>query len=60
VKKFKISERHSVSFRCEAYNLFNNVNFKVPNTDLSSPNFGRISDTVGNSRFLQFALRYDF
>ncbi len=60
VKKFKIGERHAVSFRAEAYNLFNNVNFAAPNADLSSPSFGRISGTVGKPRFLQLALRYDF
>jgi hypothetical protein len=60
VKKFKMSERHSVSIRCEAYNLFNNVNFKAPNNNLSTPGFGRISETVGNPRFLQLALRYVF
>jgi hypothetical protein len=61
VKKFKIGERHAVSFRVEAYNLFNNVNFAPPNTDLSMPNsFGQIAGTVGKARFLQLALRYEF
>jgi hypothetical protein len=61
VKKFKIAERHAVTFRAEAYNLFNNANFGAPNASLATPaSFGRISSTVGNARILQAALRYDF
>ncbi|MFN0168394.1 MAG: TonB-dependent receptor [Bryobacteraceae bacterium] len=62
VKKFTITERHSVSFRAEAYNLFNNANFDAPNANLASPaTFGRISSTtVGNARILQMALRFEF
>jgi hypothetical protein len=60
-KQFRINEQHAVSFRAEAYNLFNNVNFGLPNSDLSVPEtFGRISSTIGSSRILQMALRYDF
>jgi hypothetical protein len=50
VKRFRINDRHAISFRAEAYNLFNNVNFKTPNDDLSFPVFGKISATVGNPR----------
>ncbi|HYK87434.1 MAG TPA: TonB-dependent receptor, partial [Acidobacteriota bacterium] len=60
VKRFKIDERQGISFRAEAYNLFNNVNFGPPNTDLSKQTFGKISAAVGNPRILQMALRYDF
>jgi hypothetical protein len=60
VKKFKINDRNAISFRAEAYNLFNNVNFSTPNADRSLPTFGKISSTVGNPRYLQLALRYDF
>jgi hypothetical protein len=59
VKKFRISERHAVSFRAEAYNLFNNANFAAPNATLD-PSFGKLSATVGNARVLQGALRYEF
>jgi hypothetical protein len=60
VKRFRITERHGVLFRAEAYNLFNNSNFAPPNSDFSKGAFGRISSTVGNPRMLQMALRYDF
>ena len=61
VKKFPITERYAVSFRAEAYNLFNNSNFAAPNGNLATPaSFGKISSTVGNPRILQMALRLDF
>jgi hypothetical protein len=61
VKRFKIDERQGISFRAEAYNLFNNVNFGPPNINLSVPGtFGKISAAVGNPRILQMALRLDF
>jgi len=61
VKKFRITERHSVSFRAEAYNLFNNANFGAPNANLATPaSFGKLSSAVGNARILQTALRYEF
>ena len=60
VKRFKINDRHGILFRAEAYNLFNNVNFSLPGTDLSKPTLGKISGTVGNPRILQMALRYEF
>jgi hypothetical protein len=60
-KSFRIGGGQTVSFRAEAYNLFNNVNFDVPNANLSEKNtFGKISSTVPNPRILQVALRYDF
>ena len=59
-KSFRIRESQTVSFRAEAYNLFNNVNFDVPNANLSEKTFGKISSTVPNPRILQVALRYDF
>jgi hypothetical protein len=60
-KIFRISENHRVSFRAEAYNLFNNVNFANPGASIATPaSFGKISATVGNARIMQMALRYDF
>jgi hypothetical protein len=61
VKRFKITERQAVTFRAEAYNLFNNVNFGNPGLSLVTPtSFGKISTLIGNPRILQGALRYDF
>lgn len=67
VKHFKITEKHVVTFRAEAYNLFNNPSFAVPGTNLLTPtSFGKISSTQGSqntsssARIFQAALRYDF
>ena len=61
MKRFRLTERHSINFRAEAYNLFNHANFDTPGLNKVTPqSFGRISGTVGNARILQGALRYDF
>jgi hypothetical protein len=61
VKKFKITERYAISFRAEAYNLFNNANFGAPNANLMTPTtFGKLPAPVGSARIFQLALRYDF
>ncbi len=60
IKKTRINERMNVEFRAEIFNAFNTVNFDNPNTDINSPNFGRITGTVGRPRLMQFALRLNF
>ncbi len=68
VKRFRITaERVSVTFRAEAYNLLNWVNFNAPSVNIQTPqSFGQISSTpVGaanqsGARILQGALRLDF
>ena len=59
-KSFAINERQNVQLRIEAYNLFNRAHFGIPDGDISSPTFGRITSTVGTPRSLQVALRYRF
>ncbi len=69
VKRFRITERHRIIFRAEAYNLFNNPNFAFPPTGtttgviLTTPaSFGKIPSMVGSNayRIMQMALRYEF
>ena len=61
VKKFRIYESHAVTFRAEAYNLFNNANFANPTVTITTPaTFGKVGAIVGNPRIFQLALRYDF
>jgi hypothetical protein len=59
-KSFRIRQSQSFQVRMEAYNVFNNTHFGLPNTNLNSPEFGRLVSTVGNPRKLQFGLRYQF
>lgn len=60
VKSFPIGERFGrLQFRTEFFNAFNDVNFGQPVGTFTSGTFGRIL-TAGNSRVVQFALRYQF
>ena len=53
-------EGHSIQFRAEAYNAFNNVNFIQPSLSLQNPTgFGEYQSTMP-PREMQFALRYEF
>jgi hypothetical protein len=59
-KKFPITEKYSLTFRSEAFNVFNHPNFVITNTAFGTPSFGVYSSTVGNPRILQLALKFDF
>jgi hypothetical protein len=54
------SEKHTIQFRTEAYNVFNHTNFADPGANINSPTFGQITAQAGGNRVLQFALRYEF
>lgn len=54
-------EGHSLQFRAEAFNAFNNVNFGTLSLTLSNPGtFGQFTNTATQARVMQFALRYEF
>jgi len=60
-----ITERTSLEFRAEFYNLFNHPQFGVPDLDFSAgnnPNFGRIFSTArfSNAREIQLGLKLYF
>src|SRR6266852_1350480 len=57
---FGPSERMNVEFRTEFFNIFNHPQFAAPNTTLVSPNFGVVTNTLGNPRLVQFALKFAF
>jgi hypothetical protein len=60
LKRTRIAENMNLEFRAEIFNLLNTVNFDNPDTNINSANFGRISNTVGRPRLMQFALRLNF
>lgn len=60
LKRTRITERINVEFRAEVFNILNTVNFDNPETDINSPNFGRVTGIVGRPRLMQFGLRLNF
>jgi hypothetical protein len=62
VKRFRVAEHKFLTFRAEAYNVLNYVDFANPSVTLSASavSFGRISSVVNNPRLMQLALRFDF
>jgi hypothetical protein len=66
-KRFPITEKAGVSFRAEAFNLFNVAHYGVPASVFAGSNFGAITTPfstnavgTGTPRELQFMLRLDF
>ncbi len=61
VKGTRVTERVNVQFRAEFFNLFNNVDFQYPNSNVSSAQFGQITSVIDSSqRILQFGLKLLF
>jgi hypothetical protein len=60
MKRTRINERMNVEFRAEIFNVFNNVNFGNPVTNVNDSNFGRITTLAGRPRLMQFGLRLNF
>lgn len=59
LKSIPIHESINLQFRAEFFNIFNNVNFLLPNNDISSPNFGQIK-AARAGRVVQLALKLSF
>ncbi len=59
IRRIRISERHSVQIRAEAFNVLNHPTFGTPRSSLTDTNFGRIL-TANDPRIMQFALKYAF
>jgi hypothetical protein len=59
-KSFRLTNGVSAQVRVEAFNLTNTPHFANPNAELSQGNFGTITNTIGNARIMQFAVRMFF
>ena len=62
IKNFKLTERQSLRFTTDFFNIWNHANFGNPTvTDVEGgSSFGLITSTVGTPRLIQFSLRYAF
>ena len=73
IKRFPFGEAKSIEFRAEFFNLFNQVNFNNPVSNLNAASvaqntgqitnpgdFGRIISTSNNPRLIQLALKLNF
>jgi len=60
-KRFRFDEAKNIELRAEFFNLFNNVNFANPISNLNAgSDFGKIISTSNNPRLGQLALKYNF
>jgi len=66
IKNFNITERQTLRFTTDFFNIWNHANFGNPAVNdvetigtANSP-FGKITSTVGTPRLIQFSLRYAF
>src|SRR5262249_44615948 len=63
-KNFSFGQTQRLRFEASAANLFNHLNLGVPNTNIGSSSFGRITSTQtrdqAGPRTVQLSLRYSF
>jgi hypothetical protein len=59
-KETRVTESTLIELRAEAFNVFNNVNFALPSSDMADSEFGQITNTVGGPRTLQLGVRLRF
>ena len=59
-KSFQLKSDLTMRFVASFGNIFNRTTFCGPNTNFSSPAFGRVSTQCNQARSAQFALRLDY
>ena len=61
IKFVPVSEKTKLEFRTEFFNVFNTVNFALPNNNTLVPGtFGTITSSSAGPRVIQFALKFSF
>ncbi|HZB46385.1 MAG TPA: carboxypeptidase-like regulatory domain-containing protein [Pyrinomonadaceae bacterium] len=60
VKSTKLTETTSLELGWDVFNVFNRANFAAPDSELGSPDFGRITNTTGGPRVMQFRAKLKF
>jgi hypothetical protein len=56
VRRWSLPHDKNLALRAESINLLNTPQFAAPGTDLSSANFGQITNTLNDGRTLRFGL----
>ena len=56
----KIRDSANLQFRAEFFNIFNHPLFQDPDSNFGDPTFGAITNTYGNPRIVQLALKLSF
>jgi len=59
-RTWALAPERSLTFRAESINFLNTPQFAEPGTDLTSPSFGQITNTLNEGRTFQFQLRFRF
>src|SRR4051794_30755312 len=59
-RNVSLHESKRVELRIEVFNLLNTVNWANPNVTVDSSTAGRITNTAGDPRIMQFAIKYAF
>jgi hypothetical protein len=59
LKNIKVTESKQFQFRAELFDILNRTNFRLPDSDISSPTFNHIL-AAENPRQVQFALKFMF
>ncbi len=58
-KSIRVTEGKEFQFRAEFFNILNHTNFRLPDSDISSPTFNQIL-TALPPRLIQLALKFNF
>ncbi|MBV9343257.1 MAG: TonB-dependent receptor, partial [Acidobacteria bacterium] len=56
-RNIRVAEGKQLQFRAELFNLLNHTNFRLPDSDISSPTFNQIQAALP-PRLVQFALKF--
>jgi hypothetical protein len=56
-KNIRVAEGKELQFRAELFNILNHTNYRLPDSDISSPTFNHILEAQ-SPRLVQFALKF--
>lgn len=59
-RSWTVASEKKLTFRAESVNFFNTPQFANPSFSLTSPSFGRITNTLNDGRTFRFTLAFEF